>query len=167
MTSHADLAHLLATIQERASRLDTVVANAGGGSHVLLGDYTDALLDERFSINVKNTAFTVQGALPLMGPAGATVPLLAPFRGGRAWPGWARRGHQSRTAAAGAHLVHGTEGPRHLGQRGQPRHLRRRGIRGGGPVRSGLRPAVAEHSNGAAGQGGGGGSGHRLLAVRR
>ncbi len=73
ITNHADLARLFATIQERAGRLDAVIANAGGGSHVPLGEYTDALLDERYNINVKGTAFTVQGALPLMGPGGAIV----------------------------------------------------------------------------------------------
>ncbi|WP_375419524.1 SDR family NAD(P)-dependent oxidoreductase [uncultured Hymenobacter sp.] len=73
ITSHADLTRLFATIQDRAGHLDAVVANAGGGSLVPLGQYTDELLDERFAINVKGTAFTVQEALPLMGRGGSIV----------------------------------------------------------------------------------------------
>ena len=38
-----------------------------------LGEYTDELLDERFNVNVKGTVFTVQGALPLLGPGSAIV----------------------------------------------------------------------------------------------
>lgn len=73
VTSHADLARLFATIRERAGHLDALVANAGGGSHVPLGEYTDALLDERYRVNVKGTAFTLQGALPLLRPGSAVV----------------------------------------------------------------------------------------------
>lgn len=73
ITSHADLAHLFATIKAGVGHLDAVVANAGGGSLVPLGEYTDALLDDRFNINIKGTAFTVQGALPLMRRGGSIV----------------------------------------------------------------------------------------------
>ena len=73
VTSHADLARLFATIKDRVGHLDAVVANAGGGSLVPLGEYTDELLDERYNINVKGTAFTVQGALPLLRPGGSIV----------------------------------------------------------------------------------------------
>ena len=80
VTNHADLTRLFATIRERAGRLDAVIANAGGGSHVPLGEYTDALLDERYNTNVKGTAFTVQGALPLLGP-GSSIVLLGSISG--------------------------------------------------------------------------------------
>ncbi len=73
VTNHADLARLFAAIRDQAGRLDALVANAGGGSLVPLGEYTDELLDNRFNLNVKGTVFTVQGALPLMSRGGSIV----------------------------------------------------------------------------------------------
>lgn len=80
VTNHADLARLFAIIRERAGRLDAVIANAGGGGYVPLGQYTDELLDERYATNIKGTAFTVQGALPLLG-RGSSIVLLGSVSG--------------------------------------------------------------------------------------
>lgn len=114
VASHADLARLFTIIKEQAGRLDAVIANAGGGSHVPLGEYTDALLDERFSINVKGTAFTVQGALPLMGPGGAIV-LLGSVSG--------------RSGMAGLGIYGATKAGLRLLARTWSTELRDRGIR--------------------------------------
>lgn len=73
VTRQADLDRLFTAIQEQAGRLDAVVANAGAGGRVPLGEYTSEQFDERFNLNIKGTAFTVQGALPLMSRGGAIV----------------------------------------------------------------------------------------------
>ena len=76
----ADLDRLFERIGREAGRLDVVVANAGIGSFVPLGEYTEEHLDAILAVNVKGTAFTVQKALPLM-PAGASVVLLGSIAG--------------------------------------------------------------------------------------
>lgn len=62
----ADLDHLYATVQARASHIDILVANAGGGEFAPLGAITEEQFDRTFAINVKGTLFTVQKALPLL-----------------------------------------------------------------------------------------------------
>ena len=69
----ADLDHIVATIREAHGRLDLLFANAGGGEFAPLGSITQAQVDKYFDINVKGTLFTVQKALPLMGPGAAIV----------------------------------------------------------------------------------------------
>lgn len=71
----ADVAQLQALfdgIAQKHGKLDVLVANAGGGSLMPLGQITEAHFDDTFSRNVKGTLFTVQTALPLLG-AGASV----------------------------------------------------------------------------------------------
>ena len=69
----ADLDHIIATIRDAHGRLDLLFANAGGGEFAPLGSITKAQVDKYFDINVKGTLFTVQKALPLMGPGSAIV----------------------------------------------------------------------------------------------
>ncbi|MFT3882414.1 MAG: SDR family oxidoreductase [Gemmatales bacterium] len=71
----ADLDRLFAEIQRTAGRLDIVVANAGSGTFVPFGSYTEEHLDATFAVNVKGTVFTVQKALPLL-PNGASVVVI-------------------------------------------------------------------------------------------
>lgn len=54
-------------------RLDVLVANAGGGSMVPLGQITEEHYYDTFDRNVKGTLFTVQTGLPLMGEGGAII----------------------------------------------------------------------------------------------
>jgi NAD(P)-dependent dehydrogenase (short-subunit alcohol dehydrogenase family) len=71
----ADLAQLQSLfdhVRAQHGKLDVLVANAGGGSLLPLGQITEAHFDDTFSRNVKGTLFTVQAALPLLS-AGASV----------------------------------------------------------------------------------------------
>jgi NAD(P)-dependent dehydrogenase (short-subunit alcohol dehydrogenase family) len=69
----ADLDHLYATVQARASHIDILVANAGGGEFAPLGAITEEQFDRTFAINVKGTLFTVQKALPLLRDGGSVI----------------------------------------------------------------------------------------------
>jgi NAD(P)-dependent dehydrogenase (short-subunit alcohol dehydrogenase family) len=62
----ADLDRLYDAVQTRASQIDILVANAGGGEFAPLGAITEAHFDRTFAINVKGALFTVQKALPLL-----------------------------------------------------------------------------------------------------
>ena len=69
----ADLERLYDTVKAERGSLDIVFANAGAGSPLPLGQITAEHIDETFDTNVKGTIFTVQGALPLMGPGGSII----------------------------------------------------------------------------------------------
>jgi NAD(P)-dependent dehydrogenase (short-subunit alcohol dehydrogenase family) len=73
VTDEADLGRLYAVVKSERGSLDIVFANAGVGSQLKLGEITAAHIDETFDINVKGTIFTVQKALPLMGPGGSII----------------------------------------------------------------------------------------------
>lgn len=60
-------------IQAEDGRLDVLVANAGGGSLLPLGQITEEHFDDTFSRNVKGTLFTVQAALPLLGEGSSVI----------------------------------------------------------------------------------------------
>ncbi|MVA12234.1 SDR family oxidoreductase [Agrobacterium vitis] len=66
VSSTAGLEALFTEIRSKFGRIDTLVANAGGGVHAPLGKITEAAYDQQFDTNVKGIVFTVQGALPLM-----------------------------------------------------------------------------------------------------
>jgi len=68
-----DLDKLYARIGAEKGRLDVVVANAGGGSMLPLGQITEEQVDETLGRNVKGVIFTVQKALPLMGRGGSII----------------------------------------------------------------------------------------------
>ena len=69
----ADLDRLYAAVKAERGTLDIVFANAGTGGQLKLGAITEAHIDEAFDTNVKGTIFTVQEALPLMGPGGSII----------------------------------------------------------------------------------------------
>ena len=69
----ADLDRLYAAVKAERGSLDIVFANAGTGGQLKLGAITEAHIDEAFDTKVKGTIFTVQKALPLMGPGGSII----------------------------------------------------------------------------------------------
>jgi len=69
----ASLGTLFGQISADFGRIDTLVANAGGGVHAPLGQITEAAYDQQFDTNVKGIVFTVQGALPLLKPGSSIV----------------------------------------------------------------------------------------------
>jgi NAD(P)-dependent dehydrogenase (short-subunit alcohol dehydrogenase family) len=81
----ADLDRLFDTVQQHASQIDILVANAGGGTFEALGAISEEAFDRTFAINVKGTLFTVQKALPLM-LDGASIILTSSTATTRALP---------------------------------------------------------------------------------
>jgi NAD(P)-dependent dehydrogenase (short-subunit alcohol dehydrogenase family) len=81
----ADLDRLYDAVQQQASHIDILVANAGGGEFAPLGSITEEHFDKTFAINVKGTLFTVQKALPLLRD-GASVILTSSTSTTRAIP---------------------------------------------------------------------------------
>lgn len=77
---------LFATIADRSGRLDVLVANAGGGRLIGLGEITEEHYDTTFDVNVKGLVFTVQKALPLL-HEGSSVVLLSSVAGIQGLPG--------------------------------------------------------------------------------
>lgn len=73
VSDEADLDRLYSTVKAERGRLDIMFANAGAGSPLVLGNITARHIDETFDTNVKGTIFTVQKALPLMGPGGSII----------------------------------------------------------------------------------------------
>lgn len=73
VSKNGDLDRVFKLIGEVDGRLDILMANAGGGEFVPLGQITDEQFHKYFDINVKGTLFTVQKALPLMQPGSAIV----------------------------------------------------------------------------------------------
>jgi NAD(P)-dependent dehydrogenase (short-subunit alcohol dehydrogenase family) len=69
----ADLDRLYDEVQQKASHIDIVFANAGGGTFAPIGAITEEDFDRTFGINVKGTLFTVQNALPLMRDGGSII----------------------------------------------------------------------------------------------
>ena len=73
VSDEADLDRLYAAVKAERGSLDIVFANAGAGSPLPLGQITAKHIDDTFDTNVKGTIFTVQKALPLMGPGGSII----------------------------------------------------------------------------------------------
>ncbi|GHH61452.1 oxidoreductase [Kitasatospora indigofera] len=73
VTKLADMEAAYAEVIARHGRLDAVVANAGIGAHAPLHRITEEEFDRTFAVNVKGVLFTVQPALPLLGPGGTVV----------------------------------------------------------------------------------------------
>ncbi|MBL6081982.1 SDR family oxidoreductase [Belnapia sp. T18] len=69
----ADLDRLYDRIRRDAGRIDVLFVNAGGGSMLPLGEITETQFDDTFGSNVKGVLFTVQGALPLLGPGASVI----------------------------------------------------------------------------------------------
>jgi len=73
VSDEGDLDRLYAAVKAERGSVDVVFANAGAGSPLPLGEITGGHIDEIFDTNVKGTIFTVQKALPLMGPGGSII----------------------------------------------------------------------------------------------
>ena len=73
VSDEADLDRLYAAVKAERGALDIVVANAGVGSQLKLGEISAKHIDETFDVNVKGTIFTVQKALPLMAQGGSII----------------------------------------------------------------------------------------------
>lgn len=72
-SSQGDLDRLMDTIRKEAGRIDVLVANAGGGAMLPLGQITAAHIEDIFGRNVTGTIFTVQKALPLLGKGSSVI----------------------------------------------------------------------------------------------
>jgi NAD(P)-dependent dehydrogenase (short-subunit alcohol dehydrogenase family) len=81
----ADLDRLYEAVRAERGRLDILFANAGTGALAPLGEITPQHYAETFDVNVKGTIFTVQKALPLMGP-GASIILTGSSAGAMGTP---------------------------------------------------------------------------------
>lgn len=73
VTEPADLDRLYAQVKAERGAVDIVLANAGTGEVVPLGEITPEHYDRTFDLNVKGLIFTVQKALPLMGEGGSII----------------------------------------------------------------------------------------------
>lgn len=73
MSRLEDIDRLYDAVQQKASQIDVVFANAVGGEFAPLGAITEEHFDSTFATNVKGVLFTVQKALPLMRDGGAVV----------------------------------------------------------------------------------------------
>ncbi|WP_394791615.1 SDR family NAD(P)-dependent oxidoreductase [Rhodoferax sp.] len=69
----AQLQALFDQVKAKHGKLDVLVANAGGGSLLPLGQITEEHFDDTFDRNVKGTLFTVQTALPLLGKGSSVI----------------------------------------------------------------------------------------------
>nr|WP_315400488.1 SDR family oxidoreductase [uncultured Duganella sp.] len=69
----AQLQALFDRVKAEHGRVDVLVANAGGGSMLPLGEITEQQYDDTFNRNVKGTLFTVQTALPLLGKGSSVI----------------------------------------------------------------------------------------------
>jgi NAD(P)-dependent dehydrogenase (short-subunit alcohol dehydrogenase family) len=69
----AQLAALFERVKAEHGKVDVLVANAGGGSMLPLGQITEEHFDDTFNRNVKGTLFTVQAALPLLGNGASVI----------------------------------------------------------------------------------------------
>lgn len=72
VTDAEQMQRLFRSVADRHGRLDAVVANAGVGASAPIGSITGAQIDRIYDVNVKGVVFTIQGAMPHLGP-GATI----------------------------------------------------------------------------------------------
>lgn len=80
-----DMDRLYAQIRSEHGRVDVVYANAGVSESAALADIGDEHFHRLFDINVKGTVYTVQKALPLMGP-GSSIVLTGSGAGSKGFP---------------------------------------------------------------------------------
>ncbi|WP_374471208.1 SDR family NAD(P)-dependent oxidoreductase [Phenylobacterium sp.] len=73
VTDPGDLDRLYDAVKAERGKVDIVFANAGTGAFAPLGEITPAHYDAIFDVNVKGVIFTVQKALPLMGPGSSII----------------------------------------------------------------------------------------------
>lgn len=68
-----DLDRLYDVVRSAKGRLDILYANAGVQAKEALGSITEEALDYQLAVNFKGTIYTVQKALPLMGPGASII----------------------------------------------------------------------------------------------
>ena len=68
-----DLDRLYAVVKEKHGHIDSLFANAGGGTVAPLATATESHFDKIFDVNVKGLFFTVQKALPLFKDGGSII----------------------------------------------------------------------------------------------
>ncbi|WP_208453907.1 SDR family NAD(P)-dependent oxidoreductase [Burkholderia gladioli] len=73
VTRPADLDRLYEQVKAEVGRVDIVFANAGYAAPSPLGGLTEEHIDGLLNTNVKGVIWTVQKALPLMGPGGSII----------------------------------------------------------------------------------------------
>lgn len=73
LTIDADVSRLIATLADRAPKLDILVANAGMIEPLPFGEITADNFDRTFALNARAPLFVTQAALPLMGESGSIV----------------------------------------------------------------------------------------------
>jgi NAD(P)-dependent dehydrogenase (short-subunit alcohol dehydrogenase family) len=83
----ADLDRLYGRIHDEVGRVDIVFANAGIATLAPLGSLTEEHVDNLLAVNVKGVIWTVQKALPLMGPGGSII-LNASIVATMGWANW-------------------------------------------------------------------------------
>ena len=83
----ADLDRLYGQIRKEAGRVDVVFANAGLVTKAPLGSLTEEHVENQLDVNVKGVIWTVQKALPLMGPGGSII-LNASIVATKGWANW-------------------------------------------------------------------------------
>lgn len=87
VTNPADLDRLFDLIETEVGHLDIVFANAGFATLAPLGSITADHVDGLLNTNVKGVIWTVQKALPLMGPGGSII-LNASIAGSKGFGNW-------------------------------------------------------------------------------
>jgi NAD(P)-dependent dehydrogenase (short-subunit alcohol dehydrogenase family) len=87
VSNPADLDRLYSQIHKEVGRVDVVFANAGFAAFAALGNLTEEHVENLLDVNVKGVIWTVQKALPLMGPGGSII-LNASIVATKGWANW-------------------------------------------------------------------------------
>src|SRR6202045_3303021 len=83
----AEKLNALPLVRKEVGRVDVVFANAGLVTKAPLGSLTEEHVDNLLAVNVKGVIWTVQKALPLMGPGGSII-LNASIVATKGWANW-------------------------------------------------------------------------------
>ncbi|MEY4508008.1 MAG: hypothetical protein RLZZ450_130 [Pseudomonadota bacterium] len=73
VTQASDLDRLFAFVRERLGRIDVLFVNAGIAEFVAVEEVSEQHFERLFDVNVQGAFFTMQKALPLLGPGSAVV----------------------------------------------------------------------------------------------
>lgn len=87
VTNPADLDRLYDLVKTQVGRVDVIFANAGFAAPAPLGSITEEHVDALLGTNVKGVIWTVQKALPLMGP-GSSIILSASIVASKGFGDW-------------------------------------------------------------------------------
>jgi NAD(P)-dependent dehydrogenase (short-subunit alcohol dehydrogenase family) len=87
VTDPGDVGRLYEQVKAEVGRVDVVFANAGYAAPAPLGSITEEHIDGLLNTNVKGVIWTVQKALPLMGP-GSSIILSASIVASKGFGDW-------------------------------------------------------------------------------